>query len=127
MTTQEETYAEHAGQAAEGDDRLIAYLRSLPQRRLATDHVVRAAERLWERLRDGLPRIAAPNCVPTEDGGLRFSCIKDGRYLDAEIAAEGQYEWFFRDRAAGVTEDGSASTVEVVPPQFLSHLRTLNS
>jgi hypothetical protein len=127
MPTQEQTYTHHAGPTAEADDRLTAYLRSLPQRQLAADGVVRAAERLWERLRDALPGIVVPNCVPTEEGGLRFSWIHEGRYLDAEIAADGRYEWFFRDRAAGLTEDGAQPTVEIVSPQFLSHLRTLNS
>ena len=61
-----------------------------------------------------------------DDGGLRFSWIKDRRYLDAEIAANGRYEWFFRDRAAGITEDCEAA-LETAPSELLSHLRALYS
>jgi hypothetical protein len=104
----------------------MAYLRSLPERRLASEPVASLGEMLWRQLRESVPNVAVPNCVPMDDGGLRFSWIKDGRYLDAEIAATGRYEWFFRDRAAGITEDGEG-TAEAPSSGLVSHLRALYS
>ena len=104
----------------------VAYLRSLPGRHLTSEAVASAAEKLWRQVHETLSDAVTPNCVPMDDGGLRFSWINDGRYLDAEIAANGHYEWFFRDRAAGVTKDGGAS-VEAEPSELLSRLRALYS
>lgn len=126
MPTQEQTYAPAVDPAANPSDQLWAYLRSLPGRCLAAEVVVSAAEELWRQVHEALPGAIAPNCVPMDDGGLRFSWIKEGRYLDAEIAASGRYEWFFRDRAEGITEDGETS-VEAAPSELLSHLRALYS
>jgi hypothetical protein len=126
MPAQGQTYARAVDAAAETSEALMTYLRSLPGRHLASQAVASAAEGLWRQLRLTLSDVAAPNCVPMDDGGLRFSWIKDGRYLDAEIAADGRYEWFFRDRAAGITEDGEAST-GAPPSELLSRLRALYS
>lgn len=126
MPTQEQTYARAGDRTSNTDDRLLAYLRSLPGRRLASEPVASVAEKLWRQIREALSHAVAPNCVPMDDGGLRFSWINDGRYLDAEIAASGRYEWFFRDRVAGITEDGETS-VEAAPSELLSHLRALYS
>ncbi len=126
MPTQEQTYAPAVDPAANASDRLSAYLRSLPGRRLASEPVASVAEKLWRQIHETMSHAAAPNCVPMDDGGLRFSWIKGGRYLDAEIAASGRYEWFFRDRAAGITEDGETS-IEAAPSELLSHLRALYS
>ncbi len=123
MPTQEQLNARSVV-ASDREERLTAYLRSLPERRLASGSAAAAAEQLWLRLHAAAPDVAPPNCVPMEDGGLRFSWIKDGRYLDAEIDANGRYEWFFRDRAAGITADGDA-TVEDTPAELLSRLRAL--
>jgi hypothetical protein len=125
MPAQEQTYA-RTGLTADGSDRLTAYLRSLPVRGLASETVAAAGETLWRQLQESLAGVTAPNCVPMDDGGLRFSWIQDGRYLDAEVACTGRYEWFFRDRAAGVTEDGEG-TLDAPSSEFVSHLRALYS
>lgn len=125
MPTQEQTYTP-VDAAANSDTRLLAYLRASSERRLVSDVVAFAAERLWRQVREALPGVAQPNCVPMDDGGLRFSWIKDDRYVDAEIGADQRYEWFFRDRSADITEDGEA-TVQDKPSDLVTHLRTLYS
>jgi hypothetical protein len=123
MATQQQTYT---APVAASHARLSAYLRSLPQRHVASEDVVCAAERLWDRIHDALPGAPVPNCVPIDDGGLRFSWIQGDRYVDAEITSGERYEWFFRDRAADSTDDGDAA-IDGDASELLSHLRKLYS
>jgi hypothetical protein len=97
----------------------------MPTRDVASE-VVRAAERLWERIHDALPHAPVPNCVPTDDGGLRFWWVHEDRYIDAEIASGERYEWFFRDRGADRTEDGAAA-IDGDASDLLAHLHKLYS
>ena len=114
-----------AGSSAE--ERLLTYLKSLPERKLTEEGVSIAAQEVWHRLRHLLMRVVPPNARPTDDGGLRMSWTTNGRYLEIEIAVSAAtFEWFYRDTKAQVSDGGENVPVAEIPASLLDRLRELS-
>ena len=110
----------------DAEERWLAYLKSLSERKLANEGVSTVAQQLWYRLRQLDGAIRPPNARPTDDGGMRMSWTENGRYLEIEIAADAAtFEWFYRDTSAKISDGDDAIPVTETPNQLLSRLRDL--
>lgn len=96
---------------SETERRWSAYLIDLDAK--VDPSVAATAEQLWYNLKDQANRLAPPDASPTSDGGFIMSWSAGGRYLEIEVLNDGTYEWLYRERATGVAEFGSPSTVDV--------------
>lgn len=109
------------------EERWLAYLKSLSERKLANEGVPTIAQQLWSRLRQLHGGITPPNARPTDDGGVRMSWTENGRYLEIEIAADhATFEWFYRDTKAEVSDGEDSIPVTETPSRLVSRLRDLS-
>ena len=103
-------------------ERWSRYLRTLPMRGLATADSAAMTERLWMRLAEELDHLIPPNASPTDDAGILMSWTQRGRHLEIEVMRDGSFEWFFRHRAANISE-GGVQEPDTVPDELVARLR----
>lgn len=85
---------------------------------LAASHAD-AIRRVWWLLEWMVGRpLRAPVAGPGGDLGFQMSWSTEGFYLDLDIAEDGTFEWFFKDRGTGVIE-GSEDDRHAIPPESL--------
>lgn len=75
----------------------LAYLKSIDGRKIATSPAAGTAQGIWKTIERSSSAILPPNARPTEEGGLRLSWNRGGRYVEVLIAPDGTFEWFYTD------------------------------
>jgi len=106
------------------EERWSTYLNSLPARQLASEEVVDAARQLWRNIRQLYDRATPPNARPTDEGGLRWSWVSGGRYLEITLFLA-TYEWYFRDSNISLSDGDEEVPVTTVPAKLVDALRKL--
>ncbi len=111
---------------AGAEQRWMAYLHSLASRRLASEDVAKASERIWNELSEELGAIVSPpNASPTDEGGVLMSWTRNGHHVELEVLPDAEnYEWFYRHRASDFDETG-ADPVDTASDRLLERLRQL--
>jgi hypothetical protein len=97
----------------------LAYLHRLtsPPVNLKEDHA-RAVRVIWSKLKFVVENLRPPVAQPGGEFGFEFAWNRPEFYLDIDIAADGQFEWFFQDRVTG-DERGSDGEALTEPPEEL--------
>lgn len=110
--------------AADGTEtRWYTYVDTLSHRGLTSKEVADAARNVWRAIRSIAPTIPPPDASPTNSRGLLMSWDASGRFhLEIEILPDTSYEWFYRERAADVSDGGEEANVDVLPEALVARL-----
>jgi len=99
------------------------YLHQLALGRFSSVHVEHLRT-VWSLvLADLGPEFDLPVACPTQDDGLQLSWTANGRHVSIDMYAEGDGDWFARNRLTGFFEGGQLSSQGPLPDALVEHLR----
>lgn len=112
---------------ADEKSRFEEYLRQLALGRFSSAHVEHLRA-VWNLVLASLgPEFALPIACPTEDDGLQLSWTANGRHVSIDMYADGEGDWFARNRITGFFEGGQLSSAGPLPDVLVEHLKAARS